>query len=259
MRKICVFTGTRAEYGLLYWTMRRIQDDPELQLQVLVSGAHLSERLGDTWKQIEADGFAIDEKISIDIDDDSPLGISRAMGQALIGISEALTRCEPDILLVLGDRYETFAAAAAAMMLRIPIAHIHGGEITKGAIDDSMRHAITKMSHLHFTAAETYRKRVIQLGEQPGQVFNVGAPGLEAIENTDFMTRDELAKDLNFNLDGIVFLVTYHPETLSESEPAQCIDILLNALINYQDARILFTRANADIHGQKIKRTSLAT
>ncbi|MFC1673147.1 UDP-N-acetylglucosamine 2-epimerase, partial [Pseudomonadota bacterium] len=223
-----------------------------MQLQLVVSGAHLSPDQGETCKQIEADGFTIDAKVPMDLDDDSGLGLARAMGQELAGVAEALDALKSDILVVLGDRYETFIAATAAMMLRIPIAHIHGGEVTEGAIDDAMRHAISKMAHLHFTAAELYRQRVIQMGENPGQVFNVGAPGLEAIKRTALLNREGLALDLGFSLDGTVFVITYHPETLGERDPVADVDKLLQALDRFLDARLIITKANADIHGRAI-------
>ncbi len=252
MRKICVFTGTRAEYGLLYWTMRQVQDDLDLQLQILVSGAHLSERLGATYRQIEADGFVVDAKVPMNLEDDSDAALAVAMGQELAGVARVLDELKPDILVLLGDRYETFTAATAAMMLRIPIAHIHGGEVTEGALDDAMRHGITKMAHLHFTAAEPYRQRVIQLGENPDRVFNVGAPGLEAITRTPLMNREDLAQDLGFFLDGSVFVVTYHPETLGKVDASSGIEDLLQALNLFPEARIILTKANADSQGRVV-------
>jgi len=250
-RKICVFTGTRAEYGLLRLTMRRIQNDPDLTLQTLVSGAHLSDRLGATWRRIEEDGFAIDAKVPMALDDDGALGLAQATGAAVADLADALGHLAPDILVVLGDRYEAFAAATAAMLLRLPIAHVHGGEITEGAMDDAMRHAITKMAHLHFTAAEAYRDRVIQMGEMPDRVFTVGAPGLEAIAETNLMTRDALAKDIGIALDKPFFVITYHPETLG-TDPATGIGAVLSALDDFPQAPAIITHANADIGGQAI-------
>lgn len=252
MRKICVFTGTRAEYGLLSNVMRLIQDDPDLTLQVLVTGAHLSERLGATYQQIEADGFTIDAKVEMDLDDDTGAGLAAAMGQEMAGVARALDDLKPDILVILGDRYEAFAAAATAMMLRIPIAHIHGGEATEGLIDEAIRHAITKMAHLHFAAAEPYRRRIVQLGETPERVFNVGAPGLDNIDTHTFMGRDELAESIGFDMEGEVFLITYHPVTLDTEGPERGVSALLTALDDFPEARVVFTAANADMAGREV-------
>ncbi|MBL4700558.1 MAG: UDP-N-acetylglucosamine 2-epimerase (hydrolyzing) [Phycisphaeraceae bacterium] len=250
MRKICVFTGSRAEYGLLYWVMRFIQDDPDLQLQVLVTGAHLSDRLGATYRQIEADGFQIDVKVSMNLENDSGAGLATAMGEEMAGVAKALDDLQPDIFVILGDRYEAFAAAATAMMLRLPIAHIHGGEATEGQIDEAIRHSITKMSHLHFAAAEEYRNRIIQLGEDPKRVFTVGAPGLDHIENTVFMDRKSLSESIGFELKGDVFLITYHPPTLDKNAPS--VNALIDALDAFPDVCIVFTKANADMGGQAV-------
>ncbi|WP_198009932.1 UDP-N-acetylglucosamine 2-epimerase [Legionella tunisiensis] len=179
MRKIAVFTATRAEYGLLYWLMKAIQDSSDLELQVLVSGMHLAPQFGETWKEIEADGFKIDEKVEMLLASDSTVGVVKSMGLATIGFADALARLNPDILFLLGDRFETLALAQAALIMKIPIAHAHGGELTLGAYDDSIRHAVTKMASMHFVAAEAYRHRVIQMGEETSRVFNVGALGLE--------------------------------------------------------------------------------
>lgn len=252
MRKVCVFTGTRAEYGLLSKTMRYVQDDPDLQLQVLVTGAHLSERLGATYKQIEADGFSIDAKVEMDLEDDSGAGLATAMGQEMAGVAKALDGLRPDILVILGDRYEAFAAAATAMMLRVPIAHIHGGEATEGLIDEAIRHSITKMAHLHFAAAQEYANRIIQLGEDPERVFNVGAPGLDNIDPATFLSRDELSQSIGFDLSGDVFLITYHPVTLDTEGPERGVNALLYALDGFPDARIVFTAANADMAGRAV-------
>ncbi|MCG5130357.1 UDP-N-acetylglucosamine 2-epimerase, partial [Enterobacter mori] len=200
-KKIAVFTGTRAEYGLLYWLMQDIKNDPTLELQVLVSGMHLSPEFGLTWQQIEEDGFKIDEKVEILLSSDSAVGVVKSIGLGLIGFADALTRMKPDLIIILGDRYEAFAAAQAAMFLRIPIFHLHGGEITEGAYDDAIRHAITKLSYLHGVSTEEYRTRVIQLGEEPNRVYNVGALGLEHLHRTNLLGLAELSKSLNFALD----------------------------------------------------------
>ena len=219
-RKICVFTGTRAEYGLLYWLMKEMQADPRIDLQVLVSGSHLEPEFGETWRQIAADGFAIDAKVDMHLDSDAPVAVAKSMALGLAGCAEALDRLKPDLLVVLGDRYEALAAAEAALLLRVPIAHIHGGEATEGAIDDQIRHAITKMAHLHFAAAELYRERILQLGEAPERVFTVGAPGLDHIDNIKLLGRRELERDLGFRFGERNLLVTYHPATLDRASPA---------------------------------------
>lgn len=251
-RKICVFTGSRAEYGLLSKTMRRIQEDPALELQVLVSGAHLSDTHGATWTAIAADGFTIDAKVEMDLSDDTPLGLARATGQAVSDLAAALAGLAPDILVVLGDRYEAFAAAAAAMLLRLPIAHIHGGETTAGAIDEAIRHAITKMAHIHFAAAPLYGARIRQLGEAPESIFVVGAPGLELIDDTAFLDAAALSAEIGFELGPDVFVITYHPETIERSDPGPAVDRLLEALDSFPRHQMVFTMANADIAGRVI-------
>ena len=214
MRKICVFTGSRAEYGLLSWLMREIQSDSYLELKLIVSGSHTSKEFGSTWEQIEKDGFDTYNKINVELDDDSPLGIASVVGRSVVKISKVLKEINPDILVVLGDRYETFAAATSAMFLRIPIAHLHGGEATEGLMDEAIRHCITKMSHIHFTATDEYSKRVIQLGEAPNKVFNVGGTGIENIKRLKFLTKEEFEKSIKFKLNIKNILVTYHPVTL---------------------------------------------
>lgn len=245
-RKICVVTGTRAEYGLLYWLMKEIQDDPELTLQIVATGMHLSPEFGLTYKKIEEDGFRIDEKVEMLLSSDTPVGIAKSIGLGVIGFADALAHLHPDVMVVLGDRYEIFAAAQAAMIARIPIAHIHGGETTEGAFDEAMRHAVTKMSYLHFTAAEAYRRRVIQLGEAPERVFNYGAPGLDNIAKLQLLEKEAFEKAIDFQLGKLSFLITYHPVTLSEKDPAQYIDALFEAIDRFPEAKIIFTKANAD-------------
>jgi UDP-hydrolysing UDP-N-acetyl-D-glucosamine 2-epimerase len=251
-RKICVFTGTRAEYGLLYWLMKEIEADPGLTLQVLVSGSHLSSAFGATWRQIEADGFSVDAKVDMKLESDEPVALARSMALGLAGSAEALDRLKPDILVVLGDRYEALAAAEAAMLLRIPIAHIHGGEATEGAFDDGIRHAITKLSHLHFTAAEPYRERIIQMGEAPARVYNVGAPGLDYISRTKLATRSKFESETGFTFGPRNLLVTYHPTTLDMTPQDQGIGALLSALDRVSEAHVIFTKANADPGGRLI-------
>ena len=254
-RKICVVTGTRAEYGLLYWLMREIQDDPGLQLQLVATGMHLSPEFGLTYKQIEADGFTIDAKVEMLLSSDTPVGIAKSIGLGVIGFADALARLNPDILVVLGDRYEIFAAAQAAMTAKIPIAHIHGGETTAGAMDEAMRHAITKMAHFHFTAAEPYRRRVIQLGELPERVLNYGAPGLDNLRKTSLLAKAEFQKAIDFQLGAVSFLVTYHPVTLSLEGPEKPFLEMLKALDHFSKARIIFTKANADASGRIINQS----
>jgi UDP-N-acetylglucosamine 2-epimerase (non-hydrolysing)/GDP/UDP-N,N'-diacetylbacillosamine 2-epimerase (hydrolysing) len=244
-RKVCVVTGSRAEYGLLYWLMKEIQADPDLDLQLVATGMHLSPEFGLTYRVIEEDGFRIDQKVEMLLSSDTPVGVTKSMGLATIGFAEAFERLKPDILVLLGDRFEALAAAQAAMVARIPIAHLHGGETTEGVIDEAIRHAITKMAHFHFVAAEPYRRRVIQLGEQPERVLNVGAPGLDAINRTQLLTLSELEQALAFAAGNEFFLVTYHPTTLGPS-PQEGLDSLLQALDAYPETKIILTKPNAD-------------
>jgi UDP-N-acetylglucosamine 2-epimerase (non-hydrolysing)/GDP/UDP-N,N'-diacetylbacillosamine 2-epimerase (hydrolysing) len=251
-RKICIVTGTRAEYGSLYWLMKEIQEDPDLELQIVATGMHLSPEFGLTYQKIEEDGFHIDEKVEMLLSSDTPVGIAKSVGLGVIGFADALARQKPDIMVVLGDRYEILAAAQAAMIARIPIAHIHGGEATEGAIDEAIRHAITKMSHFHFTAAEPYRKRVIQLGETPERVLNYGAPGLDNLKKMKLLNRASFEKAIDFQLGKLSFLVTYHPVTLSDTMPEKSFNELLNAIDQFPEATIIFTKANADTGGRTI-------
>ena len=251
-RKICIVTGTRAEYGLLYWLMKEIQCDSSLELQIIATGMHLSPEFGLTYKKIEEDGFTINEKVEMLLSSDTPVGIAKSVGLGVIGFADALARQKPDILVVLGDRLEILAAAQAAMIARIPIAHIHGGETTEGAIDEAIRHAITKMSHFHFTAAEPYRRRVIQLGEAPERVLSYGAPGLDNIKKLKLLNRTAFEKAINFSLGKKSFLVTYHPVTLSSASPEQSFKELTKALDQFPEAKIIFTKANSDTAGRTI-------
>ena len=252
-RKICVVTGTRAEFGQLRWLMTEVRDDPALSLQTAVTGMHLSPRFGNTYQEIEAEGFTIDAKVAMDLSDDCPSGVARAMGQGVIGFSEAFDSLRPDIVVLLGDRLEALAAAETALVQRIPVAHLHGGEVTEGAIDDSMRHAITKLSSLHFVATEDFRRRVLQLGETPGRVFTVGGLGVDALARLEMLDREALEESLDFQLDGRVFLVTYHPETATDSDPAKDFAALLAALEAFEDARVVFTRPNSDAGNSVIR------
>lgn len=245
-KKICVVTGSRAEYGLLYFLMQEIQKDEELQLQILVTGQHLSPLFGLTYRAIEEDGFKIDEKVEISLGEDTTVGTSRAVGEAISGCAQAFGKLKPDFIVLLGDRFEILGAAIAAVLSCIPIAHIHGGELTEGSFDNSIRHAITKMSHLHFAAAEPYRKRIIRMGEPPDRVFCVGAPALNNIEGLSLVDRQGLEKELHFCLKQPFFLVTYHPETLNEEAPGDQMKRLLEALDAFPEASIIFTGTNSD-------------
>lgn len=251
MRKICVVTGTRAEYGLLYRLMKEIQSDANLELQIIVTGMHLSPEFGLTYKEIEKD-FTITKKIEMLLSSDSPIGISKSMGLAQISFAEAYAELCPDIIVILGDRFEIFSAAAAAMIARIPIAHIHGGETTEGAFDEAIRHSITKMSHLHFAATEEYRRRIIQLGEQADHVFNFGAPGLDNIRDLTALTKEEFEQAIGFKLGRKNLLVTFHPVTLEKDTAEEQFQQLLLALDALEETRIIFTKANADIDGRAI-------
>ncbi|MCX5855354.1 MAG: UDP-N-acetylglucosamine 2-epimerase [Deltaproteobacteria bacterium] len=254
MRKICIVTGSRAEYGLLQWVMQGIQDDPDLTLQVVATGMHLSPEFGMTIQEIRADGFEPDETIEILLSSDTPTAICKSMGLAIIGYGEALQRLKPDMVVVLGDRFEIFCMAAAAQVCRVPLAHIHGGETTEGAIDEAFRHSITKMSHLHFASCEEYRQRIIQLGEAPDRVFNVGALGVDNIRRMSLMERSQLAESIGFNLDKPYFLVTFHPVTLEKATSEGQFQALLHALDSFPEYNVIFTKANADMNGRAINR-----
>jgi len=250
-RKICVVTGTRAEYGLLYWLIREIQDDPDLHLQLIVTGMHLSPEFGLTYKEIEKE-FHIDKKIEILLSSDTPVGISKAMGLGIIGFADAYQDLKPDIVVLLGDRFEIFSAASAAMIAQIPIAHLYGGETTIGAIDEPIRHSITKMSHLHFTSTEEYRKRVIQLGEDPKKVFYVGAIGIENIRRLRLLSKEEFENSIDFKLGPKNLMVTFHPVTLDNNTSMEQFQALLNALDTLENTHIIFTKANSDTYGRII-------
>lgn len=253
-RKICVVTGSRAEYGLLRWVMQGINDSEHLDLQLIVTGMHLSPEFGLTAKDIESDGFKIDRKVEMLLSSDTPVGITKSMGLAMIGFADVLDELQPDLLLVLGDRYEIFVAAASAMIARIPIAHLHGGESTEGCIDESIRHSITKMAHFHFVAAEDYRKRVIQLGEQPENVFHVGGLGIDNILRLKLLSRSQLEDELNFKLAKRNLLITFHPVTLEQSTSFDQMKELLIALDKLDDVGLIFTMPNADTDGRGLFR-----
>lgn len=251
MKKICVVTGTRAEYGLLYWLMKEIDSDIELELQIIATGSHLSPEFGLTYKEIEKD-FVINKKIEMLLSSDTSIGISKSMGLAQISFSEAYQDLKPDIIILLGDRYEIFSAASSALIANIPIAHLHGGESTEGAFDESIRHSITKMSHLHFTAAEEYKNRVIQLGENPSRVFNVGGLGIDNIKRLKLLSKKEFEESINFKLNNNNILVTFHPVTLENSTAKEQFQELLNAIDELENTTIIFTKANADTDGRII-------
>lgn len=250
-RKICVITGTRAEYGLLFWLMKEIEAASELELQIIVTGMHLSPEFGLTYKEIEKD-FKISKKIEMLLSSDTSIGISKSMGLAQISFAEAYDELKPDMIVVLGDRYEIFSTVSAAMIARIPIAHLHGGEATEGAFDESIRHSITKMSHLHFTAANEYRNRVIQLGEQPDKVYNVGGMGIENIKRLKLLSKDEFEISIDFKLDKKNLLVTFHPATLENSTAKEQFQELLDAIDILENTTIIFTKANSDTDGRII-------
>ena len=253
MRKICVVTGSRAEYGLLSGLMKAIQNDSELHLQVIATNMHLSPEFGLTYQEIEADGFHIDKKVECLLSSDTSSGTAKTVGLATIGFADAYEDLKPNLIVVLGDRYEILAAVQTALFFRIPIAHLHGGEITEGAYDDCIRHSITKMSHLHFTSTEDYRRRVIQLGEQPDRVFNVGAIGIENIKNLPLMSREELEDSIGFEIGNQCILVTYHPVTLEDSTAEEQSKNLLEAIDNIENCRVIFTMPNSDTNGRIIK------
>lgn len=245
MRKICFVTGTRAEYGLLSRLMRLVKEDKDLQLQVIATNMHLMPEYGETYKEIEKDGFTIDKKVYMHKPSDDAHGIISSMAEEMQGMNDALSELKPDILVLLGDRYEILVAAQVALIHRVPIAHIHGGEVTEGAFDDAIRHSVTKMSSLHFTSCEEYRHRVIQMGEQPSRVFDVGSLGVENIKAVPLMTKDELEASLDFKIDTQTILVTYHPVTLG-GDPAKDIREFLDALDQFKDLKVIFTMPNSD-------------
>lgn len=252
MRKVCVITATRAEYGLLKPLMQLIKESDQLQLQIIATGAHLSPEFGLTYKNIESDGFVIDEKVEILLSSDTPASIAKTMGMAMMGMADVLPRLFPDLIVILGDRYEMLSIASAATIFKVPIVHLHGGEITEGAYDDAIRHSITKMSHLHFTSTEDYKKRVIQLGENPENVFNVGAIGLDNIRDLKLLSKEELEADLDIKFKKYNYQVTFHPETLGSLSSAEQFQNLLNVVERQEDSFFIFTKTNADTDGRII-------
>lgn len=251
-RKICIITGTRAEFGLLRWLMQEIQTEPSLELQVIATGMHLSPEFGLTYLEVEQAGFAIDAKVEMLVSADTATAVTKSMGLGLIGFSDAYSRLSPDLIVVLGDRFEILAAASAALIAGIPIAHLHGGEITEGAFDEAIRHSITKMSHLHFVAAEDYRRRVIQLGEHPDRVFLVGGLGIDAIKRVTLLDRAALETSLDFKLGQKNLLITFHPVTLDGASSQRQMSELLAALEELTDTNLIFTMPNADTGGREL-------
>ncbi|MCM3760899.1 UDP-N-acetylglucosamine 2-epimerase [Alkalihalobacillus oceani] len=254
MKKISVLTATRAEYGLLKPIIENLNTISEFDVRIVVTGAHLSPEFGLTYKEIEEDGFLIDSKIEMLLSADTPAAISKSMGLAMISFADYFEKLKPDMLLVLGDRYETLAVCTAAMNQRIPIAHLYGGETTEGAVDEAIRHAITKLSYLHFTSTESYRKRVIQLGEHPDRVFCVGAVGVENILSQPLMSKDELALSIKFNFDKPYAVVTFHPVTLEDNQLQEQFQALLKVCQKHQNLNFIFTKANADANGRIINK-----
>jgi len=252
-RKICVITGSRAEYGHLYPILKEIKHDPKLQLQLIATGMHMSSQFGLTCKNIEKDGFRITKKLHVLRFDDSEVGITKSVGLGCSLFADTFAELKPNIVVLLGDRYELLSAAIAAYIGRIAIAHIHGGETTAGAFDEGIRHSISKMATIHFPATEDYRRRIIQMGENPKRVFNFGSPGLDYLKQCAFLTKDELSKDLKFDLTGQVALATFHPVTLENNTAKTQIQILLKAIQDF-DFKVVFTAANADTQGTRINK-----
>ena len=253
MRKICIVTGSRAEYGLLSGLMHAIKNDPELELQIIATNMHLSPEFGLTYRNIEQDGFVINKKVVMLLSSDTANATAKSVGLGFIGFADAYEDLQPDLVVVLGDRYEIISAVSTALFYKIPVAHLHGGEITEGAYDDCIRHSITKMSHLHFTSTEEYRQRVIQLGEDPNRVFNVGAPGIENIKKMPLMSKKELEGTLGrFSFGDKALLVTYHPVTLENSTAEEQIKNLLASLDEYPEYKVIFTLPNSDTDGRVI-------
>lgn len=251
-KKICVVTGTRAEYGLLSGLMRELDQADDFILQVIACAAHLSERHGMTVNQILADGFKVDARVEMLSDSDSKLAVAQAVARGVKGLAEAYAELNPDLIVVLGDRYEMLAAAQAALLMNIPIAHIHGGEVTQGAVDEAIRHAISKMANLHFAAAEPYRQRLIQMGEQPDRVFNVGSPGLDLIAKTQKLNKTQLAESLHLTLKNPLFLITYHPVTWGDQAGITAVAALFSALEAFPKACLIWTAPNADAEGEAL-------
>jgi GDP/UDP-N,N'-diacetylbacillosamine 2-epimerase (hydrolysing) len=252
-RKICVVSGTRAEYGLLRWIIQGISESPDLELQLIATGMHLSAEFGLTYQAVEADGFRIDRKVDMLLSSNSAVGIAKSVGVGMIGFADALADLQPDVLLVLGDRFEIIPAVICALVASIPVAHLHGGELTEGAFDESIRHAITKMAHLHFVAAEEYRRRVVQLGEQPNRVFLVGGPGIDNIKRLELLSRDQLQDAIGVTFRKRNLLITFHPVTLDTADPGEQMQELLAAVADLADTTLILTMPNADTGSRVIR------
>lgn len=252
MKRICIVTATRAEYGLLKPVIEKIYQSEKTELKLVVTGMHLSPEFGLTYKEIEEDGYPIDQKIEMLLSSDTPTGITKSMGVALMGFADYFSVNRPDMVVVLGDRYEMLMVAAAAMIARIPIAHLHGGEKTEGAVDEAIRHSITKMSQLHFTATEEYRRRVIQLGEQPNRVYNVGALGVENARKVSLFRKEELEHQIGFHFSKPAIIVTYHPVTLEALTAREQFADILSVIDSHKEISVIFTKANADTDGRII-------
>lgn len=252
LKKIAVITGTRAEFGLLKPLLNQIEKSNPFQLQLIATAMHLSPEFGYTISEIEKSGFKVDKKVECLLSSDTAVGVTKSMGLALIGFADALEELKPDLVIILGDRSEMLAAASAAMIANIPIAHIHGGETTEGAYDESIRHAITKMSYYHFASTETYRQRIIQLGESPDRVFNVGAIGLDSIQSLDLLNKNEFEKSIDFKLGKRNVLVTFHPVTLENNSAAVQFKAILDAIKTLENTHFIFTLANSDKNGRII-------
>jgi len=248
VRKICFVTGSRAEYGIMSRLMKMVQADASLQLQVIATNMHLSPTFGLTYREIEADDITIDKKVDMMVSGDTASAVTKSLGLGIIGFADAYADLKPDLLVVLGDRYEILGAVSAALLFQIPVAHISGGDITEGAYDDAIRHAITKMSHLHFPTTEEYRNRVIQLGEQPDHVWNMGSLSVDNMKHVALMSREELEESLGFKLDKPTALVTYHPVTMEADRAGEQCDELLAAL-DAEPLNLIFTMPNSDNNG----------
>lgn len=252
MRKIAIVTSSRADYGLLFPLLNAVRNDVDLELQLIVTGMHLSPEFGSTYKNILNDGFSITYKVEMLLSADSPQSVAKAIGLGVIGFTDALTVCAPDILVLLGDRYEILAAAISAMPLCIPVAHIHGGEVTSAMIDDPVRHCLTKLSHFHFPAADEYAKRICQLGEPPESVFAFGAIGLDYLDENIFYKKNEVSAQLDFKLTEKLMVITYHPVTLQPGTLVDSYDEIFTALEQFNDYVFVFTCSNADYEGRLV-------
>jgi len=252
-RKICVITGTRADYGLLYWLMKKIQEDHDLELQIIATGMHLSPEFGLTYQVIEQDGFRINAKVEMLLSSDTPVGLAKSIGLAVIGFADALDRLRPDIIVILGDRYEMLAASQSALVARIPVAHIAGGDTTEGAFDEAIRHSITKMAHLHFVTNAIAARRVRQLGENPKHIYNFGSPCIDQIQQLQLLSREELEKSLDYKFKQKNILITFHPVTLDIQPTSIQFQEILNALDELgSEIGLIFTKPNSDTDGRII-------